>query len=78
MKTCSVCGNRYDKAFSVTTHDGKDYTFDSIECAAHAIAPECAHCACTILGHGVEADGQMYCCASCARHQGEHELTDRA
>lgn len=78
MDNCSVCGNRYDKAFQVTTHEGETFTFDSIECAAHHIAPVCAHCNCKILGHGVETDTHMYCCASCARHEGEHELTDRA
>jgi len=37
-----------------------------------------AHCGCRILGHGVEANGKMYCCAHCARHEGEGALRDRA
>lgn len=77
MATCDLCGNDYDKTFTVTTVDGGG-TFDSFECAAHALAPVCAHCGCRILGHGVEADGTMFCCASCARRAGEDELVDRA
>lgn len=78
IQKCSICGNEYDKAFSVTTHDGAQYVFDSIECAARGIAPECAHCGCRVLGHGVEAEGAVYCCASCARQVGVETLQDRA
>ena len=78
METCTTCGNSYDKAFSVVTHDGREHTFDSIECAAERIAPRCAHCNCRILGHGVEADSSVYCCASCAREGGLTEMRDRA
>ena len=78
MAQCDVCGNDYDRAFSVTTAEGSAYTFDSIECAAHLIAPTCAHCGCRVLGHGVQADGTIYCCAHCARVAGEASgLRDR-
>lgn len=71
MATCSVCGNEYDKAFSVTTSGGSSYVFDSIECAAHMIAPTCGHCGCRILGHGVEAEGgRIFCCPTCASRSG--------
>jgi hypothetical protein len=30
------------------------------------LAPTCAHCQCRIVGHGVEANGRMYCCMHCA------------
>jgi hypothetical protein len=66
---CDVCGNDYDKAFQVTKQ-GKTQTFDSFECAIHAMAPTCTHCGCRIIGHGVEADGRMFCCANCAREVG--------
>jgi hypothetical protein len=78
MATCQTCGNDYDKAFVVTTYDGVSATFDSIECAAEGIAPSCAHCGCRILGHGVESDSQMFCCASCATTAGVKGLADRA
>ena len=42
MAICDTCGNDYDKAFKVEWHGGTG-TFDSIECAAARIAPECAH-----------------------------------
>ena len=78
MGTCEVCGNSYDKAFSVSVAGGAAHTFDSFECAIQKLAPSCAHCNCRILGHGVEAGGKMYCCAHCARHSGEQALRDRA
>jgi phage terminase large subunit GpA-like protein len=76
MAKCSVCGNDYDKAFQVTMA-GKSQTFDSFECAIHALAPQCAHCQCKIIGHGVEASGTMYCCAHCARKSGVSGVDDR-
>jgi hypothetical protein len=78
MATCEVCGNSYDKAFSVTLAGGGAHTFDSFECAIQKLAPTCAHCGCRILGHGHEAGGKMYCCAHCARHTGENRMKDRA
>ncbi|HVJ64399.1 MAG TPA: hypothetical protein VM901_04005 [Bdellovibrionota bacterium] len=30
-----------------------------------------------IIGHGLESDGHMYCCAHCAKHSGETGLRDR-
>ncbi|MBB0990545.1 hypothetical protein ACIQCV_11170 [Dietzia maris] len=77
MATCDTCGNDYDKAFTITQGD-RSGTFDSFECAAHAMAPTCSHCGCRILGHGVEADGAIFCCAHCAGHQGARGVADRA
>jgi hypothetical protein len=73
---CEVCGNDYDKAFTVTMA-GQDHTFDSFECAVHALAPTCAHCGCKVVGHGVEQGGNIYCCANCAKHEGVTGLKDR-
>jgi hypothetical protein len=77
MATCEVCGNEYDKAFEVN-RGGETHTFDSFECAIHALAPSCTHCGCRIIGHGVEAGDSVYCCAHCAAEEGHPELTDRA
>jgi hypothetical protein len=77
MPRCDVCGNDYDKAFQVSV-GGATHTFDSFECAIHRLAPVCEHCGCKIVGHGVEAGGHVYCCASCARHSGVKSLKDRA
>jgi hypothetical protein len=74
---CEVCGNHYDKAFQVVTH-GTSHTFDSFECAIQALAPICAHCACRVIGHGVENQGQMFCCVHCAEKAGVEGLRDRA
>ena len=73
---CEVCGNDYDKAFTVTVADGT-HTFDSFECAIHALAPVCDHCDCKIIGHGVEQEGLIFCCAHCAQHEGVAGLRDR-
>lgn len=77
MATCDTCGNDYDKAFEVQLA-GRNYTFDSFECAIQALAPSCSHCQCRIIGHGVESDGRMYCCAHCAGTEGVREVRDRA
>ncbi len=77
MPICDVCGNDYDKAFQVT-QAGKTMTFDSFECAIHAMAPRCAHCRCSVIGHGVEAGGRIYCCAHCAQRAGASGVSDRA
>jgi hypothetical protein len=76
MARCDTCGNDYDKAFQVTK-DNQTYTFDSFECAIHRLAPPCEHCGCRIVGHGVEEEGNVYCCASCARALGRTDLRDR-
>jgi hypothetical protein len=77
MGLCEVCGNEYDKAFEVV-QQGRSHTFDSFECAIQALAPTCAHCGCRVIGHGVEARGRVFCCASCAQKSGVSELRDRA
>jgi hypothetical protein len=76
MATCDACGNEYDKTMEISV-GGKTLTFDCFECAAHTLAPECAHCGVRILGHGVEGKAALYCCAHCARHEGEDDLRDR-
>ena len=74
---CETCGNDYDKSFTVTIGE-EEHTFDSFECAIAKLAPHCSHCDCRIIGHGVEADGEMYCCAHCASQAGHGELKDRS
>ena len=76
MAQCEVCGNEYDKAIEVSVA-GDTHVFDSFECAIHALAPTCEQCGCRIVGHGVEAEGRMFCCAHCAEHAGVSELRDR-
>jgi hypothetical protein len=76
MAKCEVCGNDYDKSMEVTVA-GKSHLFDSFECAIHALAPQCQHCHCRIIGHGVEASGRIFCCANCARNAGAEQIRDR-
>lgn len=77
MAICDTCGNDHDKAFTVTWQDGRTATVDSVECAAAQLAPECAHCGTRILGHGVEADEGIFCCAHRARKASNADINDR-
>ncbi|PYL40762.1 MAG: hypothetical protein DMF34_00335 [Verrucomicrobia bacterium] len=56
---------------------GTRHTFDSFECAIHALAPVCPHCDCRVIGHGVEQNGKIFCCVNCARAGGKTDLKDR-
>lgn len=76
MQTCATCGNEYDKPITVTRGD-QSAAFDSFECAIQAMAPQCSHCGCRIIGHGVESNGDMFCCAHCAKKAGHGGLEDR-
>jgi hypothetical protein len=77
MATCETCGNDYDKSFELVMQ-GKTHTFDSFECAIHALAPRCGQCGVSIVGHGSEKDGAIYCCSHCAEQAGVTGLRDRA
>jgi hypothetical protein len=76
MAQSEVSGNDYDKSFDVVMA-GQSHTFDSFECAIQALAPRCAHCGCRIIGHGLEAGGQCFCCAHCSAESGVGGLKDR-
>lgn len=66
MSTCETCGNEYARSFEVVMA-GRSHTFDSFECAIHALAPRCARCGCRVVGHGTEDDaGVVFCCSHCA------------
>jgi hypothetical protein len=77
MARCEVCGNDYDKSFSIEAN-GTKHVFDSFECAIQALAPTCPHCRCRIIGHGTEGQGRIYCCTNCARQAGVSAVADRA
>jgi hypothetical protein len=77
MAKCETCGNDYDKAFQVIK-DGITHTYDSFECAIHALAPICSACGIKIIGHGLEKDATYFCCDHCAEKLGVSELRDRA
>ncbi|PWK89721.1 hypothetical protein [Fulvimonas soli] len=75
MAICEVCGNSYANTFTVF-FEGREHVFDAFECAIHALAPRCQSCRCTVIGHGVEHDGRIFCCAFCARKAGVDGLVD--
>lgn len=76
MNRCEVCGNEYDKTLEIVVN-GISHYYDSFECAIHALAPECEHCGCKIVGHGIEAAGEFFCCAHCAHEEGVVGAHDR-
>ena len=76
MPKCEQCGNEYDKPIEIKMR-GETHVFDSFECAITVLAPTCKHCGTRILGHGMEAGGDMFCCASCASKEGVEAMTDR-
>jgi hypothetical protein len=76
MARCETCGNDYDKAFQVTMGT-TTHTFDSFECAIHALAPTCKTCGIRIVGHGLEKEGTFFCCEHCAEKAGVTGLRDR-
>ncbi len=72
MGRCEVCGNEYRKTLEIK-YEGRVATFDSFECAIHAMAPTCEHCGCRVIGHGVEVGERIFCCANCAQMVGISE-----
>lgn len=73
MARCEVCGNDYDMTFEIHAQ-GAVHVFDSFECAITRMAPICEHCGCRIIGHGMQAGGQFFCCAHCAEAAGATSL----
>src|SRR3712207_7513690 len=59
FRSCEVCGNDYEMSFEVTAA-GATHTFDSFECAIHAMAPVCEHCGCKVIGHGVQVRSEEH------------------
>jgi len=74
---CERCGNEYDQSFTVLLANGDRRVFDCFECAIGSLAPKCARCGVSIIGHGVQAYGTIYCCAHCARGEGVDRVRDR-
>jgi hypothetical protein len=76
---CDMCGNEYERPLLIRVGDasGEQHAFDSFECAIHMLAPRCAHCGCTIVGHGIQLGAERFaCCAHCARELNEPGAVD--
>lgn len=69
MAVCEKCNNEYENAFEVVMA-GTTHVFDSFECAISTLAPTCKNCNCRVIGHGIESNGAVYCCAHCAAKKG--------
>ncbi len=73
MARCAVCGGEYANPMEIRLN-GATSTYDCFECAIHALAPECEHCGCRVIGHGVEAKGRIFCCTHCAQQAAERPV----
>lgn len=65
MAKCENCHNEYDKTFDITMNE-EMHTFDCFECAIHKLAPRCGVCETPVIGHGLEANGVIFCCGHCS------------
>ena len=54
MAICATCGNDYDKG-SPSPGRRQDRDVRQRRMRGGELAPECAHCGCRILGHGIES-----------------------
>lgn len=70
MATCEVCGNENDNSIQVHIKR-QQHTFDTLESAIQGGSPTCSHCSCRLIGHGIEVEDRMFCCAHCAAEAGE-------
>jgi len=77
MGKCQTCGNQYTHSFDIIMGEMK-YTFDSFECAIHLLAPQCQHCSCRVIGHGMESTSGIFCCAHCAQAAGISDVQDHS
>ncbi len=75
MQRCEICNNEYDRAFMITTDDG-EHMYDCFECAIEGLAPRCGHCNVRVIGHGIQSEHRVYCCAHCARAEGHDMAID--
>ena len=76
MTRCATCGNEYLDCFRLILPTGQTYEFASFECAIAKVAPRCGNCGCNVLGHGIEGNNTIYCCAHCARIAGSGAAVD--
>lgn len=64
--TCVGCGLNIEKDY-ILFINGKEFTFDSFECAINFVAPRCAQCNCIIMGQGIEHADQYFCNSFCSK-----------
>lgn len=39
--------------------------------------PACGHCGCKVIGHAIEGDGEIFCCAHCVANEDVDGARDR-
>jgi hypothetical protein len=68
MARCDICQNESDHCF-VLLVGGRPETYDSLECAVHALTLTCDSCSWRIAGPGIERDGFFFCSPYCAKQE---------
>ena len=74
----AFCSITFDNAFVIRDLkiiDGANGPF--VAMPSRKLTAHCPHCGCKIVGHGVESQGEVFCCAHCAEHSGVTGLRDR-
>ena len=76
MGVCDLCGNDYDRSFTITRGD-RSRTYDSLECAVTDLGARLRTLRVPRPGHGVEKGGVVFCCSHCAESPVHATRTDR-
>ena len=64
---CDTCGFETEEPLKIIYHDMHS-DFCCFECAITALAPECQHCHCKVIGHGAYGpDDTIFCSHHCAQ-----------
>ena len=77
MATCEVCGNEYEKCFTVAC-EGETHTFDSFECAIRRPGPAMRPLRLQDRWARGRAGRDHVLLAACARQEGVGGVVDRA
>lgn len=62
---CINCGLNIEKDY-ILFINGKEFIFDSFECAINFVAPRCAHCNSVIVSREIRHSDEIFCSASCS------------
>ena len=61
---CENCGLNIEKDYILFVN-GREFTFDSFECAANFVAPRCTYCN-SIMAPEAEYSSKSFCCLFCS------------
>lgn len=65
---CEKCGLNIEKDY-ILFINGKEFTFDSYDCAVNFVAPRCAHCNSIIAHREIKHREEAYCSQYCFKEK---------